>query len=154
MKTVASIPVVSGLPVFGNLFDFRNDRLELQRRVFRECGDIGLFRMGPTAPVMVTRADLAYEVMVEQDTAFVESLAALLHLPLSWPTPRNMRMRRAISRLDQIVYRIIRERRESGKDTGDVLSMLLLARDEDDGSGMSDLMVRDEALTLMLAGHE
>jgi cytochrome P450 len=83
----------------------------------------------------------------------MDQVASVIHLPLSWPTPGNLRTRRAIERLDRIVYRIIRERRESGKDTGDVLSMLLLARDED-GSGMSDLSVRDEAMTLFLAGHE
>ena len=56
--------------------------------------------------------------------------------------------------LDETIYRIIRERRASGEDQGDLLSMLLLAQDEDDGGGMTDTQVRDEALTLFLAGHE
>ena len=56
-------------------------------------------------------------------------------------------------RLDQIVCRIITERRATGEDRGDLLSMLLLAEDED-GGRMSDLQVRDEAMTLLLAGHE
>jgi cytochrome P450 len=55
--------------------------------------------------------------------------------------------------LDRIVYRLIRERRESGEDRGDLLSMLLQARD-DEGRGMSDEQARDEAVTIILAGHE
>jgi cytochrome P450 len=65
------------------------------------------------------------------------------------------RFNRARARLDATVYRIIAERRASGEDRGDLLSMLLLAQDEDgDGAGMTDLQVRDEAMTLLLAGHE
>ncbi|HTE18209.1 MAG TPA: cytochrome P450, partial [Armatimonadota bacterium] len=53
------------------------------------------------------------------------------------------------------VYRMIAERRASGEDRGDLLSMLLLARDVDeDGGQMTDLQLRDEAMTLLLAGHE
>jgi cytochrome P450 len=76
-----------------------------------------------------------------------------LPLPLQWPLPRNARMRTAVARLDEIVYRIIAERRASPGDRGDVLSMLLDARD-DDGSTLTDKDVRDEIMTLMLAGHE
>jgi len=57
-------------------------------------------------------------------------------------------------RLDAIIYRMIAERRKSGVDRGDLLSKLLLAQDEDDGSGMTDQQVRDEAMTIFLAGHE
>ncbi|MEW5929016.1 MAG: cytochrome P450 [Gemmatimonadota bacterium] len=71
------------------------------------------------------------------------------------PTPGTLRMRRARARLDATVYRIIAERRRAGGDRGDLLSMLLLAQDtEGDGGGMSDLQLRDEALTIFLAGHE
>jgi len=73
----------------------------------------------------------------------------------SWvPTPSNLRYQRAIQQLDVVVYRIIEQRRSSGEDTGDLLSMLLQARDEGDGSQMTDQQVRDEAMTLFLAGHE
>ncbi|MEO7964527.1 MAG: cytochrome P450, partial [Gemmatimonadaceae bacterium] len=71
------------------------------------------------------------------------------------PTPRRRRFERGRARLDATIYRLIRERRASGEDRGDLLSMLLLARDVDgDGAGMSDEQIRDEALTLFLAGHE
>lgn len=69
-------------------------------------------------------------------------------------TPSVRRFERAKERLDRTIYRIISERRESGRDYGDLLSMLLLAHDDEGASGMSDQQVRDEALTLFLAGHE
>jgi cytochrome P450 len=69
--------------------------------------------------------------------------------------PPVRRMREAIARLDRVIYGIIAERRRSGEDRGDLLSMLLLAQDDEgDGTGMSDRQVRDEAMTLFLAGHE
>ena len=71
------------------------------------------------------------------------------------PLPQTMRFRRALDRLDRTVYAIIDDRRKSGDDRGDLLSMLLLAVDEEgDGSGMTDRQLRDEAMTLFLAGHE
>jgi len=62
-------------------------------------------------------------------------------------------MKRAVRELDAIVDRIIQQRRASGEDTGDLLSMLMAARDED-GSAMSDRQLRDEIMTFLLAGHE
>ena len=84
----------------------------------------------------------------------VGSLGSLVPIPPTWPTPRNRRNQQAIARLDHIVYRMIREHREGGRDRGDFLSMLLLAQDEDDGSVMTDKQVRDESMTIVLAGHE
>jgi cytochrome P450 len=85
---------------------------------------------------------------------FNAEVNALVHIPRTWPTPANRRNREAARRLDAIIYRIIAERRRSGEDRGDLLSMLLHAQDEDDGSFMTDTQVRDEAMTLFLAGHE
>ncbi|HEV2149383.1 MAG TPA: cytochrome P450 [Longimicrobiaceae bacterium] len=71
------------------------------------------------------------------------------------PTPATRRMRRARTRLDDTIHRIIADRRAEGTDRGDLLSMLLLAQDtEGEGGGMTDLQLRDEALTIFLAGHE
>jgi cytochrome P450 len=79
--------------------------------------------------------------------------ASLRFLIPTWlPTPGNRRLGQAIRRLDDVVYSIIRER-QPGEDRGDLLSMLLLARDEH-GVGMSERQVRDEVMTLLLAGHE
>jgi cytochrome P450 len=71
------------------------------------------------------------------------------------PLPSNFRFLKAKQKLDEIIYGIINERRRSGEDRGDLLSMLLMAQDtEGDGGVMTDEQVRDEAMTLFLAGHE
>ena len=83
-----------------------------------------------------------------------------LHNPLAplldrLPVPGTLRMRRARERLDATIYRAIAERRASTDERDDLLGMLLAARDEEgDGGGMTDLQLRDELLTLFLAGHE
>lgn len=69
--------------------------------------------------------------------------------------PQVRRFRAAMARLDRTIYSMIEERRRANADRGDLLSMLLLATDvEGDGGGMSDLQLRDETMTLFLAGHE
>ncbi|MGB0122511.1 MAG: cytochrome P450 [Silvibacterium sp.] len=74
-----------------------------------------------------------------------------LHLPI----PGLMRFRRARRRLDEAVHRMIAGHRASGVDKGDLLSMLLRSRDdEQDHSGMTDEQLRDEVLTIFLAGYE
>jgi len=89
----------------------------------------------------------------------VSKLFDFLLLPYSeWlqklPLPQTRSFNRARATLNSVIYSIIDERRRSGEDKGDLLSMLLAARDEDDGASMTDEQVRDEALTLFLAGHE
>jgi cytochrome P450 len=71
------------------------------------------------------------------------------------PLPSNRRFRRAREHLDSIIYRILNERRRDSEDRGDLLSMLLAAQDEEvDGGRMTDVQLRDEAITIFLAGHE
>jgi cytochrome P450 len=74
--------------------------------------------------------------------------------PLAFPSRRNLRLRAASETLDRVVRRLIAERRRQGTDAGDVVSMLLLARDEQTGAGMDDQQVRDEVITLLFAGHD
>ena len=69
------------------------------------------------------------------------------------PTPKMIGFRRAVAQLDKTVYGIIAQHRARGIDSGDLLSMLMAARDED-GTRMSDKQLRDEVLTFLLAGHE
>ena len=69
------------------------------------------------------------------------------------PTPRNRRSASAFNLLDQTIDDIIANRRQTMEDKGDLLSMLLLS-ESDDGKTMSDKQIRDEAMTLFLAGHE
>jgi cytochrome P450 len=83
----------------------------------------------------------------------MDQISSIIPIPPKVPTPRNLAYRRAVKRLDEVIYRIVRERREQGGDRGDVLSTLLEARD-DDGAAMSDQQIRDETMTLALAGHE
>lgn len=80
-------------------------------------------------------------------------LAGFAFLPDWVPVPGLGAFRRALADLDKIVYGIIRHRRATGEHPGDLLDMLLDARDES-GAGMSDLQLRDEVMTLLLAGHE
>jgi cytochrome P450 len=258
-KLASPIPHVPGLPVLGNLLQFRADRLGLQAAAARQ-GPIARLQFAHIPVYVVTDADLAHEVfvtkadqfrksrglnflepllgdglltaegephrrhrrllapafapkrlnvygsvMVEETQRQVErwhhgrridlshemmemtlaiagrtmfgadlrsdakqvaraldlamsshsaSLNSLIQLGYKWPLPRHLEMRRAVKLLDEVVYRLIREGRARGTDRGDVLSILLLARDEEDGSGLTDRQVRDEAMTLLLAGHE
>ena len=98
--------------------------------------------------------------MAEIGRAFntiVEEIAVRLRRPFripdAIPTPGNIRYVRGVHRIDRLVTRIIRERREQGGDRGDLLSMLMLARDEE-GQPMSERQLRDEVITLLVAGHE
>ena len=89
----------------------------------------------------------------------VIGLFHILQLPFSHlleklPLPQVRRFGAARARLDKTIYGLIAEHRAVGEDRGDLLSMLLAVRDEDDGGSMTDWQVRDEALTLFLAGHE
>jgi cytochrome P450 len=84
-------------------------------------------------------------------TMLLPFAAILEHLPV----PALRKSRAAQARLDKMMYAMIAERRAEGRDHGDMLSMLLLAQDdEEQGRGLTDAQVRDEAMTIFLAGHE
>ena len=89
--------------------------------------------------------------------AVTDEIAARFRRPIfipDWvPIPGNARYRRGVATLDRLVYRMIAEHRLAGALGGDLLSMLMHVRDED-GAQMSDRQLRDEAVTLLLAGHE
>jgi cytochrome P450 len=110
-------------------------------------------------------AKTLFDVELEGEPKIVgESIEIVMNYfmsPMRWfglrellPLPSTIRYRRAIKRIDDIIYGFIRRRRESGRDPGDLLSHLLAARDEQGGGGMTDRQLRDEAVTLLLAGHE
>ena len=84
---------------------------------------------------------------------FTSDFRRMVITPKWLPTRLNREANRAVRQLTRIIDRIIQQRRESKEDTGDLLSMLLHAQDED-GSRMTTQQLRDEALTLFLAGHE
>lgn len=99
-------------------------------------------------------ARLGEAVRIMSQTIFHEA-GYPVHLPDWFPLPAKRRKRWAIGTLNDLVGRVIRDRRASGEDRGDLLSMLLLAVDsEGDGGRMTDLQARDEAMTLFNAGHD
>jgi len=130
------------------------------------------WRDGETLDVCEARGDLALDIVgktlldaeVSADSAAIrESLYdsmrsfRMVMVPFSelldnLPLPAVRRFKRARARLDAIVYRMIEEHRD-GRDRGDLLSMLLAAQDEDK-SRMTDVQLRDEVMTIFLAGHE
>jgi cytochrome P450 len=99
-------------------------------------------------------AEVADAMAVLQEETGRVRPAAFFDLPDFLVRPRGKRFRDAVATLDRIVNRIIAERRSSGETRDDLLSMLLEARDEDTGEGMTDKQLRDELVTLFLAGHE
>jgi cytochrome P450 len=76
-------------------------------------------------------------------------------MPPPWvPTARNLQFKRDRKTLDDIIYKIIADRRQHPSEHDDLLAMLMSATDDEGGEGMTDLQLRDEILTLFLAGHE
>ena len=98
----------------------------------------------------VSQAGSALKVFMQCFRAQVDRGLAL---PERLPTPANLRLRRAIGVLDEIIYRIIQQRRLDPGEREDLLAILLNARDED-GNPMTDEQLRDEVLTLFIGGHE
>jgi cytochrome P450 len=88
-----------------------------------------------------------------QTNAFLIDYFSMPFPPLFVRTPRNRRFWSAIETMETLAYEIIRNRRQQQEDVGDLLSMLLNAVDEN-GQGMDDKQLRDEVMTLLLAGHE
>jgi cytochrome P450 len=103
---------------------------------------------------LADEASAVGEALTVSMRQMMDAMVRVVPTPPSIPTPGNLRLRRAVGRLDEIVYGMIRERRASGIDHGDMLGMLLATRDADDGTGLSDQEVRDQAMTILLAGHE
>ena len=126
--------------------------------------DLHAEMMGLTLRV-VGKTLFDYDLTVDsaQIAQSLETLLAMFRVMLmpfarlfeDMPIPAMVRLRHARERVDEIVRRIIRERRAEGRDHGDLLSMLLAAQDvEGDGGSMTDTQLRDESITLILAGHE
>lgn len=89
----------------------------------------------------------------------IQRVFRILNAPAALPTPQNRRFSRGIATLNAIVNRLIAERRAAGAvaDSAgdqDLLGMLMAARDPESGEGMNDTQLRDEAMTMFLAGHE
>lgn len=79
---------------------------------------------------------------------------AFTTLPSWAPTPTNRRFKQAVRTLFELMLALIQERRREGRDHGDLLSMLMMAYDEETGESMTDEQLRSQALTFLIAGHE
>ena len=112
---------------------------------------------------VVSRCLLGTDPAQDSDV-FGDALTVVLHetvrrmteavaMPLWVPTSRNRRLGRALRQMDDEVGRVIARRRSEGGQE-DLLSMLVAARDEETGTGLTDAELRDEVLTMILAGHE
>jgi cytochrome P450 len=97
--------------------------------------------------------DTVREAMEVFNVLFAQSPETIFRIPTWVPTPLNRATQRAVQRLDALIARIVDTRRRSGERRNDVLDALLAATDED-GSKMDDKQLRDEVVTLFLAGHE
>jgi cytochrome P450 len=148
------------------------DEAQKLRDSWREGGTIDLHgEMVKLTLAVAAKALLGVELADDYDTVCRSQLAILEHFrrrcesnvrpPLWVPTENNRRMNRAIHDLRSLIERIIRERSESRASAGsahnerdDVLSRLLQARAHAEDSGMSDTQLRDETMTMLMAGHE
>jgi cytochrome P450 len=128
------------------------------RDVAREMTHLTLGIVGRT--LFDADVDAEAEEIGEALSAALELFRQTLTLPFfdlldRLPLPHNRRFAKAKGRIDATIYRLIAERRRRPGGRNDLLSMLLAASDiEGDGGGMSDVQVRDEAITIFLAGHE
>jgi cytochrome P450 len=75
-------------------------------------------------------------------------------LPAWFPTPGRRRFQGAVRTLEQFIFRVVEQRRRTQTDNGDLVSLLLWARDEEAGQSMSDRQIRDELMTMLQAGHD
>jgi cytochrome P450 len=123
------------------------------------------FRSDMMGLTLTIAAKTFFDATIEQDIAkigdassnmmreVVSRISRPIHIPDIVPLPGHLRYRRAIRQFDSVVYRMIRERRATGQYGDDLLSRFMVARDEA-GQPMSDVQLRDEAVTMLFAGHE
>ena len=128
----------------GETRDMHRDMMRLTLEIVVRC----LFSADVSSDV-----DHVGAILTEMVKPFASQATLKWILNNRLPTPEHLRFHRLARKIDAVVYRLIAERRASGRDEGDLLSMLLAAHDED-GSGMNDQQLRDEVMTLFLAGHE
>ena len=124
--------------------------VDLHREMMRLTLKIAVRTLFNVEPDGIREISQAADILVRNMTGarmLMPSVARFL------PLPRMLQVRRAVRQLDRTVYQIIDRRRRNRQDSGDLLFMLLEARDED-GSNMDDRQVRDEVLTFLLTGHE
>lgn len=156
---------------------FHRNRMEAKLGIMTACVDAVVERWrGRTEPVDVVgdMMRLAFDIVgrtlmgadIVEEMAQVEAvlndaiehvyrhMEAPLKIPTSVPTSANRRFRKHLATLDGVVARVIARNRAGKGEAGTLLSLLMNARDDETGQGMSDRQLRDEVLTFLLAGHE
>jgi cytochrome P450 len=153
------------------LFAMMTDRVTDRARKLGELGRAGkAVDVGPVFSQLTLDiiARAMFSTDVEQAAADVSRHIGILNeyalrllrqpwlflLPRSFPTPFNHRQYHALRSLNEIVFGIIKARRHQPERHDDLLAMLLSACDEQTGRGMSDQQLRDEVMTIFVAGHE
>ena len=98
--------------------------------------------------------DKIYNLVSEGSEFITQRIDNPFHLPEWVPTPHNLREKKVLHSMDDVFFSIIDRRRKQKEDHEDLLSMLMEARDEETGEVMSNKQLRDEILTIFVAGHE
>jgi cytochrome P450 len=129
----------------GEYFDVAPDMTALTLDIISEA----IFSSG-----VDDKAELVSRQITLLNQYATDKLNSPIRLPALFPTPGNIKERNAIKILDQIIYQIIDERRREGISKNDLLSMLLDARDEETGEAMDNKQLRDEVMTIFIAGNE
>jgi cytochrome P450 len=129
----------------GKPFDVSREMMRVTLRV------IGLTMLSTDVEA---RSSIVGEAIDHLGPIIMRRINNLLDWPELLPTSENRRYDRALGSLNRVVNDIIAERRRTGEQKGDLLSMLMSARDPETGEGMSDVQLRDEVMTVFLAGHE
>lgn len=122
------------------------------------CADMNALTLRIVAKTLfnadvLAEAGVIGEAMRVIEDVLVDHINLPLPLPRWWPSANNRRKIAAIDAIEGIILRVVEERRASGEDVGDLLSMMVFAQDEA-GQRMSNTELRDEAMTLIFAGHE
>jgi len=121
---------------------------EMMRLTLRIAGET-LFSMDLTG-----ESDHVGRAVSEMLSCFNELVASPLPAPHKWPTDTARRFRAASASLDEVVRGVIAERRRTGDRSHDLLGMLMNTVDDETGETMTDQQLRDEVMTMILAGHE
>jgi cytochrome P450 len=129
------------------------ETIEINAEMYRlTLGIVAETLFGSTVQEDAQRIARCLDLLVSKFHLFLLPMA---NTWLRWPLPGTGDLRAALRNLDAVIYRLIADRRQAGEDRGDLLSMLLAAQDADGSSApLTDIEVRDQAMTIFLAGHE
>lgn len=153
LKTISSIVTGSTCKMLERWKQFEGQTINFTRELAALTIEI-VARALFTADVTASDIATVWQSVNHLNDMAIRMIRNPLALPFWVPIPSYQKSRRSIQRLDDIVYGIIRKRKQGGTFTPDLLQLLLEARDEETGEGMNELQLRDEVMTIFLAGHE